>query len=170
VLRTKVDGAGDFAGLVARVREATLAAYDHQDVPFDRVVEALQPVRAPGETPFFRTKFVLQNAPADGSVELPGLVLERLPAERGAAQLDVLLAMRDAGGRLEGLFEYRTALFSPALIERWTARFTEVLERATADPSAPLDEIAASLDAAERRERQEAQDALKAKRRARFAR
>jgi amino acid adenylation domain-containing protein len=170
VLRVSLAGNPDFRALLARVREATLAAYDHQDVPFDRVVEALQPRRAAGETPFFRVKFVLQNAPAAEAAALPGLVLERIPAERGAAQLDVLLAMHDDGERMAGHFEYRTRLFSPELIARWTRRLQAVLAAAVADPAQGLDALRARLDAEEVREGQGAQNALRERRRARFAR
>jgi amino acid adenylation domain-containing protein len=170
VLRTTLAGDPEFRALVGRVREATLAAYDHQDVPFDRVVEVLRPRRAAGETPFFRVKFVLQNAPAAGAATLPGLVLERIPAERGAAQLDVLLAMHDDGERLSGLFEYRTSLFSPELIARWVRRLEAVLEAVAADPAQRLEALRAGLDAAEVREGQGAQAALKERGRARFAR
>jgi amino acid adenylation domain-containing protein len=170
VLRTRVDGALEFAELAARVREVTLAAYDHQDVPFDRVVEALRPKRVAGETPFFRIKFVLQNASAVGAAELPGLVLEPLEVERGAAQLDVLLAMQDRGERISGWFEYRTSLFSRDLIGRWIRRFQTVLEAAVEDPGRKLDELAGRLQAEESREGQTARDALKRKRLARFAR
>jgi amino acid adenylation domain-containing protein len=170
VLRTSLAGNPDFRALVGRVREETLAAYDHQDVPFDRVVEALQPKRAAGETPFFRVKFVLQNAPGAETAALPGLVLERIPAERGAAQLDVVMAMHDDGERMSGLFEYRTSLFSPELIARWIRRFGTVLEAAVADPGQTLDALRARLDAEEVRGGQDAQEALKERRRARFAR
>jgi len=170
VLRTRLDGNPSFGELVARVRETTLAACDHQDVPFDHVVEALQPPRAPGETPFFRAKLVLQNAPAAAAAELPGVVLEPLPPDRSAAQLDVLLALHDRGERMTGLFEYRTALFSRELIGRWIRRFTTVLQAAVDDPSLTMGALKARLDTDERRERESAQDALRARRRARFAR
>ncbi|HET7230665.1 MAG TPA: amino acid adenylation domain-containing protein, partial [Longimicrobium sp.] len=170
VLRARLERDPTFGELMARVRETTLAAYDHQDVPFDRVVEALQPPRALGETPFYRAKFVLQNAPESSSAELPGLVMEPLPPDRSAAQLDVLLAMHDRGERMTGLFEYRTGLFSHELIARWVRRFTSVLQAVVDDPATRLGELKARLDADERRERDDAQDALRARRRARFAR
>ncbi|HEX2079055.1 MAG TPA: amino acid adenylation domain-containing protein, partial [Longimicrobium sp.] len=169
VLRTRLDDELTFAGLVARVREVTLSGYDHQDVPFDRVVDALRPERAPGETPFFRTKFVLQNAPR-AEVQLPGLVIRPLPVARSAAQLDVLLAMAERAEGIAGWFEYRTARFSPGLMVRWGRRFQAVLEEAVADPGRTLAALAARLNADERAERQQAQEALKAKRRARFTR
>jgi amino acid adenylation domain-containing protein len=170
VLRTGMDGDPSFSELVARVRGGTLAAYDHQDLPFDRVVEALQPPRAAGETPFFRVKFVLQNAPEAGGAALPGLTLEALGTERGAAQLDVLLAMHDDGERMTGWWEYRTGLFSPELIARWTRRLQTVLRMAAADPGITLDALGAALDADERREDDEARAALQERRKARFTR
>jgi amino acid adenylation domain-containing protein len=170
VLRVSLAGNPDFRALVGRVREETLAAYDHQDVPFDRVVEAFAPRRAAGETPFFRAKLVLQNAPAAHSATLPGLMLEQIPAERGAAQLDVLLALHDDGERMTGHWEYRTSLFSPELIARWGRRLAAVVEAAVADPSLGVDALRARLDAEEVRGGQDAQEAMKERRRARFAR
>jgi amino acid adenylation domain-containing protein len=170
VLRTPLGENPDFAALVARVREVTLAAYDHQDVPFDRVVEALQPPRAAGETPFFRAKFVLQNTPAPRAAELPGLVLEPLATARAAAQLDVILAMYDVGDCFTGEWEYRSTLFSAHRVEGWTRRLQTVLELAVADPAIRLDEMEARLTADEQREGREVQRALQEQRRARFAR
>ncbi|HEX8903685.1 MAG TPA: condensation domain-containing protein, partial [Longimicrobiaceae bacterium] len=126
--------------------------------------------RAAGETPFFRTKFVLQNAPLAQPSELPGLVLEPMQVGRSAAQLDVLLAMHDRGERISGWLEYRTSLFSPELMARWSRRFQAILEEAVADPARTLGELDARLDEDEREERREAQEALKARRRARFTR
>jgi amino acid adenylation domain-containing protein len=170
VLRTTLGENPEFRTLVARVREVTLAAYDHQDLPFDRIVGALQPRRAAGETPFFRVKFMLQNAPASEAAALPGLVMEPLPPPRSAAQMDVLLSMDDVGDHLVGGWEYRTSLFSRELIERWTRRFQSVLEAAVADPAIRLHEIEARLAAEDRREAKDAQAALLERRRSRFAR
>ncbi|MBV9109184.1 MAG: non-ribosomal peptide synthetase, partial [Gemmatimonadetes bacterium] len=170
VLRTRVDGNPSFAEVVGRVRETTLSAYDHQDLPFDRVVEELKPRRAAGETPFFRAKFVLQNAPVGEPVSLPGLTLEPLPSERGAAQLDLLLTMHDGGDRIRGWFEHRTSRLSPELVARWARRLSALVEAAVSDPAARLDALTARLDADERREGDEAQDALRAMRQGRFAR
>jgi non-ribosomal peptide synthetase component F len=170
VLRTTLDQDPDFRALAARVREVTLAAYDHQDVPFDHVVGALQPRRAAGETPFFRVKFALQNAPAAQAVALPELVVEPLPSPRGAAELDLVLGMRDDGERFVGWWEYRTALFSAERIEGWTRRFQSVLEAAVADPAIRLGEIEARMTAEDQREERDAQGAILQRRRARFAR
>jgi non-ribosomal peptide synthetase component F len=170
VLRTGVGGNPSFGQVVGRVREVALAAYDHQDVPFDRVVEELKPRRAAGETPFFRVKFVLQNAPVGEAVELPGLSLEEIPSERGAAQLDLLLSMHDDGERIRGWFEFRTSRLSPELVARWTRRFQALLEAVAADHERPLDALVALLDAEERKERGDAQEALRARRKARFGR
>ncbi|MBV9772347.1 MAG: amino acid adenylation domain-containing protein, partial [Gemmatimonadetes bacterium] len=146
VLRTRMDGNPSFAELVGRVRDVALAAYDHQDVPFDRVVEALRPRRAAGGTPFFRVGFLLQNFPAPRAAELPGLVLEPFPAGPVEAQLDLRLAVQDDGAGMSGTFEYRTHLFSPELVGHWTRRFVEVLEAAVADPGRRLAELDALLD------------------------
>ncbi|MBW3654991.1 MAG: amino acid adenylation domain-containing protein, partial [Gemmatimonadetes bacterium] len=171
VLRTSLGGNPAFGELVERVREVTLAAYDHQDLPFERVVAALQPRRAAGETPFFRVKFAMQTVPGGTEpVALPGLVLEPLVPERTGAQVDVLLSVFDTGDHLRGLWEYRTSLFSTQLIDRWTRRYQDVLQAAVADPGLRLDALRARLDAEEVRGGQGAQEALKERRRARFAR
>jgi acyl carrier protein len=167
VLRTDLGGAPSFEDLVRRVREVTLSAYDHQDVPFERLVTALNPKRSAGQSPFFRVKVSMQNAPV-AEVELPGVTMEPLRVERAGAALDLYLALQDTGGRMQGYFEYRTALFSRELMAAWTRRFRAVLELAVADPGCPLDGIRAHLDAEERGEQFGAQQALKAKRKALF--
>jgi non-ribosomal peptide synthetase component F len=101
-------------------------------------------------------------------VELRGLRLDHLPTERGAAQLDVLLAMMDAPEGMRGWFEYRTSLFSRELIGRWIRRFRVLLEGIVADPERSLDELDALLDAEARREQEDAQEALRTRRRALF--
>ncbi len=170
VLRTRLEGGAPFRETVARVRQTALNAYDHQDVPFDRVVEVLRPERAAGETPFFRVKFGLQNAPSAPVTGLAGLGLEPLESARNAAQVDVLLGMHDDGERIAGSFEYRTGLFSPELMARWSRRLEALLAAAVEDPARDLDALAAHLQAEEAREAQAVQAALKEKRRARFAR
>src|SRR6185295_11441505 len=88
VLRTDMTGNPTFEELLARVRETTLGAHAHQDLPFELIVEALQPKRDVGATPFFNVWFVLQNLPV--SIELPDLALSAQPLDRTWAQFDLV--------------------------------------------------------------------------------
>ncbi|HVR09138.1 MAG TPA: amino acid adenylation domain-containing protein, partial [Thermoanaerobaculia bacterium] len=95
-----------FAALLAAVRETTLAAYAHQDLPFDRLVEELAPQRQPGHMPLVQVLLALQNAPL-GALELPGLRLEPLPVHTGTAKFDLTLELwEEPAGGLAGTLEY----------------------------------------------------------------
>jgi amino acid adenylation domain-containing protein/non-ribosomal peptide synthase protein (TIGR01720 family) len=142
VLRISVDGDPTFRALLARVRATALAAYDHQDLPFEELVRALNPERSRGHPPIFQTKCVLQDATPLGPL-LPGLAIEPFPIERPSAKLDLSLVLaEEAGGALEAAWEYSTDLFEPATIERLAARYERFLAAAVAAP----DERCAALD------------------------
>ncbi len=137
VLRTNLGGDPTFSELLERVREVTLAAYTHQDVPFERLVEELQPARHTSHTPLFQVMFVLQNAPMP-RLELPGLELTALPIGNGTAKFDLTLSLAEQGGGLTGSLEYNTALFDAATIRRMSEHFRVLLEAIAADPSQRL--------------------------------
>jgi amino acid adenylation domain-containing protein len=141
VLRADVDGDVSFRSFLADVRSGVLAAYGHQDVPFERLVDAIQPRRSLGHTPLFQVMLILQNAPLP-PLELPGLVLEPLDAESGAAQLDLTLSVVETPeGLLTGLlFTWRFAadLFEPPTILRLAAGLETLLEGAAANPDQPV--------------------------------
>ncbi|MCC6858504.1 MAG: amino acid adenylation domain-containing protein [Bryobacterales bacterium] len=145
VLRTGLAGNPSFLDLLKRVRETTLDAYANQDVPFEMVVEAVEPDRDLTRPPLFQAMFVMQNTPLDAR-ELPGLRLEPLAAEAGVSTFDLTLSMNERGG----VIEYSTELFDAATIRRMIAHFRSLLVAFTADPEqsvwrAPL------LETAERR-------------------
>jgi amino acid adenylation domain-containing protein len=129
-----------FVALLARVREATLGAYAHQDLPFERLVEELQPERSLSHAPVYQAVLVLQNLP-DGPAEgfADELALEGAGGHAGVAKVDVTLGLMEApdGSLLAGL-EYATDLFDRATVERLAAHFTTVLRAATASPEAPV--------------------------------
>ncbi|MEV6976425.1 amino acid adenylation domain-containing protein [Kitasatospora sp. NPDC093806] len=127
-LAVRADLAGDptLDELLGRVREAVLGAYDHQDVPFERVVEELRPDRDLSRNPVFQTMFALRDATA--ALRLPGLAAEELPLGWRTAKFDLTLFVdRAADGGCTGLFEYATDLFDAATVERLAAGFGRLL-------------------------------------------
>ncbi|HOR01623.1 MAG TPA: condensation domain-containing protein, partial [Anaerolineae bacterium] len=133
VLRSDLSGDPSFRELVRRTREAALGAYAHQDVPFDMVVDALQPARDLSRTPLFQVMLVLQNTPAR-ALELPGLVLRGEPVYSGAAKFDLTMTLVETEQGLAGTLEYRRDLYDAATIARLAGHFQALLEGAVADP------------------------------------
>src|SRR6185436_18695193 len=153
VLRVNVGGDPTFRELVARAGEMALGAYAHQDLPFEKLVEEIQPERALAVTPLFQVMLAYQNAPLP-YVELPGLTLRGLAAETGAALFDLTLTVGEIGtGPDTGGFglslEYAVALFDAATADRMLGHLARFLERALADPDRSLSELP-MLSAAER--------------------
>ncbi|HPL30629.1 MAG TPA: amino acid adenylation domain-containing protein, partial [Anaerolineae bacterium] len=150
VLRGDLAGEPSFRELVRRTREAALGAYAHQDVPFEMLVDALQPVRDLSHSPLFQVMFVLQNAPLRVR-ELPGLTMRRVESSSGTAKFDLTLFMEEAGDRLGGAVEYNADLFDAATIARFIGHFQALLAAAVADPDGRVARLPL-LSEAERRE------------------
>ncbi|HEX9935694.1 MAG TPA: amino acid adenylation domain-containing protein, partial [Longimicrobium sp.] len=146
-LRVDLSGSPAVGEALARVKARALEAQANQDIPFEQVVDLLQPVRSLAHTPLFQVMFVWQNAP-DEQVELAGLAQAALgpaphpgsapepasgPEPQGTAKFDLLLALSEAGGRITGGVEYATALFEQATVERWLGYLRRVLEAMVAD-------------------------------------
>ncbi|HWS54702.1 MAG TPA: amino acid adenylation domain-containing protein, partial [Pyrinomonadaceae bacterium] len=127
--------------MLAKVREACLGAYAHQEAPFERVVEGARPERSLGHAPLFQVMFGLQNAPGGGGEPLPGLSLRPFRLGEEAAQFDLALALTETGGRLSGALNYNTDLFDAATIERMAGHYARLLEAALADPSREVGEL-----------------------------
>ncbi|HEX5718866.1 MAG TPA: condensation domain-containing protein, partial [Thermoanaerobaculia bacterium] len=127
VLRTDLGGDPTASELLGRVRQTALSGYAHQDVPFERLVEELQPERDLSFHPLFQVVFVLQNAPR-GSFELPGLTLTPLAAEGETAKFDLTLSLQETAAGLQGSLEHNTDLFDGATLERWLGSFRVLLE------------------------------------------
>ncbi|HEX4954036.1 MAG TPA: amino acid adenylation domain-containing protein, partial [Thermoanaerobaculia bacterium] len=125
-LRTRLDGDPSFTELLARVRETALAAFAHQDLPFERLVEELAPQRSLAHTPLFQVLFALNNAPLE-PLSLPGLRLEPLPPSSGIARFDLALWLRPEAGGIAGELECSTDLFDPTTAERWLRAWTDLL-------------------------------------------
>ncbi|MET0395502.1 MAG: amino acid adenylation domain-containing protein, partial [Longimicrobiaceae bacterium] len=141
-LALRVDLSGDppFREVVARVRDAALGAYAHQELPFERLVEELGVRRDLARNPVFQVVFALQNTPGL-PVEMDGVRLEVEGGETATAKFDLALAMAESGGRFEAALEYATDLFDPATAERMAAHFRVLLEGIAADPSLRVSEL-----------------------------
>jgi amino acid adenylation domain-containing protein len=140
VLRTRVEGDESFSQLLQRVREVCLGAYAHQDVPFEKLVEELEPERSLSHTPLFQVMFALQNAPI-GALELPGLRLSGMDVGVEIEKFDLTLAMVETEGGLGGTLGYNTDLFDAATIERMAGHFRCLLEGVVAAPGESLAEL-----------------------------
>ncbi len=148
-LRADLSGDPSCGELLERVREAALGAYAHQDLPFDRVVEALRPRRPPGRNPLIQVMFSQYNIPG-AAVSPEGLELRPLELEGGAAIYDLNLYFLDTPHGLRGLLRYDADLFEPATAAGWLEEYELLLGWALASPGARASELAERL-AAERR-------------------
>jgi amino acid adenylation domain-containing protein len=138
-LRTDLSGDPSFAALLGRVRETTLEAYAHQDIPFEKLVEELKVERSLSHTPLFQVMLTLQNTPSGGGVELGGVTIHNREAETGTSRFDLTLILHETGdGALAGVAEYATALFDAGTIQRMTAHLNALLRAAGETPDAPL--------------------------------
>jgi amino acid adenylation domain-containing protein/non-ribosomal peptide synthase protein (TIGR01720 family) len=136
-LRTNLSGDPSFREALRRVREACLGAYAHQDVPFEKLVQELQPEREPGRSPLFDVTFGLQNAPA-GSLDLPGLTLQPVNQESERSRFDLTVWMMERGGRLLGTMTYNTDIFEEDTIRALRRRYETLLESIVRDPDERL--------------------------------
>ncbi len=142
VLRNDTSGNPTFRELLARVRDADLAAFAHQDVPFERLVEVLNPVRSTSRHPLFQVMLVLQNN-AEAMLELPGVTVTDERFELGIAKFDMTFGLSerpDAGG-IDGGLEFATDLFDRATIESVADRFVAWLRLISADVDARLGDL-----------------------------
>jgi amino acid adenylation domain-containing protein len=135
VLRTDMSANPTFSELLARVNEVALAAYAHQDVPFEKLVEDLQPPRDLGVSPFFQVMFIYQQHGGLGHADLPGLQLNLLESYSGVAKFDLTLAIFHRPEGLAGAIEFNTDLFEAATIRRMVGHFERLLESLAADPN-----------------------------------
>jgi amino acid adenylation domain-containing protein len=137
-LRTDLGGNPSFRELLRRVRETTLGAYTHQDVPFERLVEELQVPRDVSRNPLFDVMFVLDPA---AKLELPGLDVSVWEPHSQTAKFDLTLSMQDTGADIFGMLEYNTTLFEAATVERLIGHLELLLSAVTADPDQRLNRL-----------------------------
>ncbi|HEX4494599.1 MAG TPA: amino acid adenylation domain-containing protein [Thermoanaerobaculia bacterium] len=148
VLRGDLSGDPTFRELLGRTRELTLEAFAHPDLPFERLVEELQPDRDLAHTPVFQVLFAFQSMPVE-TRGLEELTIEALPIEAGRALFDLTLTLEESPGWIAGFFEYNTDLFDPSRMRRMAGHFAVLLATAVHDPDQPLSALAL-LTAAER--------------------
>ncbi|HEU5382935.1 MAG TPA: amino acid adenylation domain-containing protein [Ktedonobacteraceae bacterium] len=132
-LRTSLAGNPSFRELVQRVRKAALDAYENQDLPFEKVVEQLQPVRDLGRNPIFQVALVLQNVPM-ATVELSDLSVQPVAIETATTRFDLSLILQESSDGIHGYVEYNSDLFEVATIERMMDQYQRVLADAVARP------------------------------------
>ncbi|HEY0602811.1 MAG TPA: condensation domain-containing protein, partial [Herpetosiphonaceae bacterium] len=149
-LRTDLAGDPTVRTLLHQVRETTLEAYAHQNVPFEQLVEELRPPRDTGHTPIFQVMFILQNAPVPAQGQ-QDLAVEYLRVDNGTSKYDLTLSLTEMPEGLRAVAEYKTDLFDAATIERLLQHYQTLLESIVADPDQPISRLPL-LTAAERQQ------------------
>ena len=140
VLRLKVEGDRTFGQLLEQARRVALEAYAHQDVPFEQVVEALQPDRNLARNPLFQVLFALQDFPLP-TLELPDLTLTPQAIESATARFDLALEIRESQDGLACSFEYSTDMFDASSISDMAAHFSRLLAAVVNSPQQQIKEI-----------------------------
>ena len=145
VLRTDLSGDPSFAELLARVHATALEAYEHQDLPFERLVDELQPERDQSRNPIFQVVFAMQNASRE-PLALPGLSIEPLAAAVRATRFDLELHVAEAADGIRVGFCFNRDLFDASTIERMGRHYLRLLEGAAAAPETPISRLPMLLD------------------------
>ncbi|HET8796190.1 MAG TPA: condensation domain-containing protein, partial [Thermoanaerobaculia bacterium] len=145
-LRLRFDEQPTVASLLERVKETTLAAFAHQELPFEQVVEAVRPQRSLSHSPLFQSLFSFNNTPEAGVVELPELRLMPVESAQESTQFDLSLSLRLRGERIEGAIGYASALFDPETVARWSGHYERLLEAMVRDASSPVDALSLLSD------------------------
>jgi len=140
VQRTDLSGNPTFRDVLGRLREVSLGAYDHQDLPFERLVQELRPERDPGRSPLFQVLFQLLNF-SENDLRLEGLEVSRLPATNERVRFDLEMHLWQQPGLLSGVIIYSTDLFEESRIERMVGHFHTLLESIAGDPGKRLGEL-----------------------------
>ncbi|MGW3463079.1 amino acid adenylation domain-containing protein, partial [Streptomyces olivaceoviridis] len=146
VLRSRAGAEEPFSGFLTAVRQTVLDAFAHQDVPFERIVDEVDPVRDTSRSPLFQVMVVLQNTPAAG-LDLPGLDVTDVEPESEQAAFDLTLEFAETDdGALHGLLTYNTDLFDPATADRMAGQLGTLLHAVAEDPDRPLGALPLTSD------------------------
>ncbi|WP_315833218.1 non-ribosomal peptide synthase/polyketide synthase [Bradyrhizobium prioriisuperbiae] len=143
VLRSRLDGRQSVTDVIAQVRDTAAEAQDNQDLPFERLVEVLQPQRSLSQSPLFQVLYNHQRRGATAPPTRTGLTIEKLGAEIETVKFDLALDTEEsAAGEVSAIFSYATALFETATIERLASHWITILKAMVADPTSAIADIA----------------------------
>lgn len=137
VIRSQVSPQEEFGAWLARIKHTTLDAFNHQDVPFEQLVEDLKPQRRLDTTPLFQVMFVLQNTP-EGNLALPNLSLEPMTVPRHAARFDLTLSISEQSDGVHASMEYRSDVWQADTVEGWWNEYRDLLQAIVNAPELPL--------------------------------
>ncbi len=140
VMRADFSEKPAFKDLLKQVKEDNLGAQDHQDIPFETLVEALQPERDMSHSPFFQTMFVLNNAPVE-KLNIAGMALEVIEIENKTAKFDLVLNALETDDAIQFKLEYNTDLFNRDTMERLSDHYKTIIRSVCADPALPVDKL-----------------------------
>jgi hypothetical protein len=140
IFRTDLSGTPDFKEALSRVREIALEAYAHQDVPFEKLVELLQPKRDSSQRVIFQTVFTLQNAHMP-EITLPGLRASQIDVHCGTSKFDLVLNLWEQDQGLRGRLEYNTDIFLPSTIERLLRHYLRLLNSIVSHPDVRIGQL-----------------------------
>src|SRR6185437_15146388 len=146
VLRATIDARRPFTGFLSQLRDTALDAFAHQHVPFERVVDALQPDRDTSRTPLFQAMITLQNTPAT-TPAMPGLDIQPVPLPLTTATFDLVADFREHDGALAAALTYSTDLFEAATVQRMAGHLQVLLAAIAADPARPVGAVPLLTDA-----------------------
>lgn len=145
ILRSKINGNDSFSEYVKSVRDAVLAVFDHQNMPFDHLVEKLRPERSPSYHPLFQVEFAFHNTP-QSSLQLNGIKIDKIEIEETVSKFDISLSFEKVAAQLEGLFEFNTDIFSMLTIQRLAKHYVQLIENILANPQTKLNALTLITD------------------------
>lgn len=141
VLRTRLTGDPSIREVLCRVREMVLEAQSHQELPFEKLVEELQPERSLTRSPLFQVMFDFQTSRSDNGASVLGLLVETLRVPSPVAKFDLTLGMEELDGRIRGSIEYNAGLFERSTIERMLQHYSAILEAMVTNPEQRLSQV-----------------------------
>lgn len=140
VLRGNLSGSQTFRNFLGQIKQTSVEAYEHQDLPFEQLVDKLHPEREMSHTPLFQAMFTLQEAPVQ-SIHTPGLVLQPIHTESGTAKFDLILTLVERGDMLKGVMEFNSDLFDPETIARILNHYQALLAGIVANPAESISQL-----------------------------
>jgi hypothetical protein len=152
VIRTRMDQADTFRELLKQVRQTALSSYEHQDFPFEKLIDELNPARNLSHNPLYQVWFAMQNQPWE-RFELPGLEIRQLESFTGTSKVDLSIFIMDGRNGFEGICEYNSDLFDETTIKRLVGHYQVLVDVAVSQPDLPL-HLLPILTAEERRQQQ----------------